>query len=1070
MQRCLSVERRLRQAAVILSLLGFLLEGAATGHAVSLPGQIIVDPNHSSWLVYDKDTDGDGRLDPFFMAGPGDPEDFLYRGTRNADGTRSGDQLSLITTLQGTGANSIYLQIIRSHGGDGDATHNPFVNNDPAQGLNAKVLDQWDTWFTAMDDNGIVIFLFFYDDSARIWNTGDSVGPEERSFIQAIVNRFEHHRHLIWVVAEEYAEVLTPARVSNIAADIRAADDHAHVIAVHKNDGLDFSELANDPAIDQFAIQYNVATAAELHAGMLTAWNGAAGRYHLTMSEAADHGTGVTARHKNWATAMGGASVMVLGWDIASTPVSDLQDAGRLRTFMESTRFNEMAPHDELAFGGTQYVLANPGSAYIAYASNLSGNLGLKGMTAGTYDLTWFDAVNGTTVTQMNVNVASGDQVWTKPSSIGNELALSIKRTGTVAPMTVFPGATWQTKPPAEVGLDSAKLDAFRNDVQGRGCVVRYGYQVYCWGDSTTSGDVASAAKPFYSYFLFKAVERGRVASVDTNATVYEPCLNNLNASLGFKDRNITFRHLANQTSVYGVREAAGTAFDYSDWQMALFWDTLFVKVYGSSYSTVDSAVLRPLLATPLQFQDNPTFMAFGTGDRPGRLAISPRDFARFGLLYLRKGNWNGAQIISEASATMAVTNPVTVPRTTNQSAEMCSGQRSIGGGNDQTHHDNSYSWLWWINGTTSSGARLWPDAPGDTFGAFGHGGFRAMYVMPSLDLVISYNDTTTTDWNRVNEGMRLLVAAVTSGASPDTIPPSVPANLTATSVSSSRINLAWTVSTDTGGSGLSGYRLERCQGSGCSSFTQIAAPSTSSYSDSGLAASTMYVYRVRATDGAGNLSSYSTTASATTLAGSSLTITHLTVGSGRTYQVVDQGLFLGALTYIDRSFTMASIPSLLQGATYLQTANDDKASTGTSFLTFSVNQAATIYVAHDDRIVSTPAWLAAFPDTGSDLVTTDATLSLFAKDVSAGPVTLGGNEGGCCSMYAVVVAPRSSPPALRGDLDGNGTVDLDDLRRMIFMLVGTVPPDLAKADLDGDGQLTLADLQALVRVLVGVP
>jgi hypothetical protein len=48
--------------------------------------------------------------------------------------------------------------------------------------------------------------------------------------------------------------------------------------------------------------------------------------------------------------------------------------------------------------------------------------------------------------------------------------------------------------------------------------------------------------------------------------------------------------------------------------------------------------------------------------------------------------------------------------------------------------------------------------------------------------------------------------------------------------------------------------------------------------------------------------------------------------------------------------------------------------------------------------------------------------------------------------------------------------VNLDDLRRMIFMLVGTVPKDLPKADLDGDGQLLLVDLQTLVKILVGLP
>jgi len=71
-----------------------------------------------------------------------------------------------------------------------------------------------------------------------------------------------------------------------------------------------------------------------------------------------------------------------------------------------------------------------------------------------------------------------------------------------------------------------------------------------------------------------------------------------------------------------------------------------------------------------------------------------------------------------------------------------------------------------------------------------------------------------------------------------------------------------------------------------------------------------------------------------------------------------------------------------------------------------------------------------------------------------------------------VSTQPIAAPGAqgLRGDLDGNGKVDLDDLRRMIYMLVGTVPKDLTTADLDGDGQLLLVDLQTLVRILVGIP
>jgi len=291
-----------------------------------------------------------------------------------------------------------------------------------------KALDQWETWFTEMDRDGIVIFLFFYDDSARVWDTGDVVGDEERNFIRTIVNRFKRHRNLIWCIAEEYQEAFSPERVRGIAAEIRSANDYGHVIAVHKLSGLDFSEFADDPNIDQFAIQYNADTADALHCGVATAWKNAAGKYNLNMSEAANYGEGATGRKKSWACAMGGAYVMILGMDIASTAISDLEDCGRLVHFFESTNFNKMAPHDELKYGGTQYVLALPGDSYIAYASNLSGDIGLRDMTAGTYTFRWFDCVTGKSVTQTNVKVSAGNRIWSKPADIGAELAVYIKR------------------------------------------------------------------------------------------------------------------------------------------------------------------------------------------------------------------------------------------------------------------------------------------------------------------------------------------------------------------------------------------------------------------------------------------------------------------------------------------------------------------------------------------------------------------------------------------------------------------------------------------------------------------
>jgi len=52
----------------------------------------------------------------------------------------------------------------------------------------------------------------------------------------------------------------------------------------------------------------------------------------------------------------------------------------------------------------------------------------LKNMLPGMYKFLWFDCVTGKEVTQEKVRVATGDQSWTKPSGIGNEIAVYIQR------------------------------------------------------------------------------------------------------------------------------------------------------------------------------------------------------------------------------------------------------------------------------------------------------------------------------------------------------------------------------------------------------------------------------------------------------------------------------------------------------------------------------------------------------------------------------------------------------------------------------------------------------------------
>jgi CubicO group peptidase (beta-lactamase class C family) len=333
------------------------------------------------------------------------------------------------------------------------------------------------------------------------------------------------------------------------------------------------------------------------------------------------------------------------------------------------------------------------------------------------------------------------------------------------AGQAVWPGRTWGTRAPTEVGMDPEKLAVFGDYVGGRGCVVRHGYMIYSWGSQSKRDYVYSAEKPWYSHFLWKALEDGKIPSLDQTVNVWEPRLNNINADLGHKDRNITWRHLANQTSCYGVCDNPGEAFNYNDYQMALFWDTLFLKVYGVTYDTVDSAILHPMLTDILQCQDNPTFVASGHACK-GSLGVSVRDFARFGFLYLRKGNWKGKQLISAKHTRMAVTSPLpaTLPNSVEELAEVIPGQRTIGRVarvQKQGPHRGSYSWLWWTNGVDRTGQRFYPDAPVDLYGAFGKNG-NVMAVIPSLDLIASWSSRNTATIAVRNEAFKRLGKAVT--------------------------------------------------------------------------------------------------------------------------------------------------------------------------------------------------------------------------------------------------------------------------------------------------------------------
>ncbi|MFD5798692.1 cellulose binding domain-containing protein [Streptomyces diastatochromogenes] len=134
-----------------------------------------------------------------------------------------------------------------------------------------------------------------------------------------------------------------------------------------------------------------------------------------------------------------------------------------------------------------------------------------------------------------------------------------------------------------------------------------------------------------------------------------------------------------------------------------------------------------------------------------------------------------------------------------------------------------------------------------------------------------------------------------------DTTPPSVPGGVTVGSASGSSLTVRWTAATDDSGS-VAGYEVSRDGG------TPVTVTGTS-YTATGLQASTSYSFRVRARDAAGNVSAYSAAVSGTTASGGTQpsggvhTAPYLDMGAWPTPSMPDMASASGL-----KSYTMAFV------------------------------------------------------------------------------------------------------------------------------------------------------------------
>jgi hypothetical protein len=97
----------------------------------------------------------------------------------------------------------------------------------------------------------------------------------------------------------------------------------------------------------------------------------------------------------------------------------------------------------------------------------------------------------------------------------------------------------------------------------------------------------------------------------------------------------------------------------------------------------------------------------------------------------------------------------------------------------------------------------------------------------------------------------------VSSSATIESVPPSIPQNLVATAISSDSVDLTWSVATDD--TRVIGYRITR-------NGQVVGTSDIPKYTDTGLSPNTAYTYTISAYDQAENYSAESASASATTI------------------------------------------------------------------------------------------------------------------------------------------------------------------------------------------------------------
>ena len=275
------------------------------------------------------------------------------------------------------------------------------------------------------------------------------------------------------------------------------------------------------------------------------------------------------------------------------------------------------------------------------------------------------------------------------------------------------------------------------------GLIVKDGYIIASWGDTKRVDMTFSVTKSYLSAVAGIAYDNKLIDSEEDYVSKYlwDKTFD------GNKNSRITWEHLLNQSSdwkgsLWGINDwedRPDTSKEIDDWRSepqkepGTFYKYNDVRVNVLAYSLLHvfrealPKVLKKYIMDPIGASNSWRWYGYenswinldgvmtqsvsGGGHNGGGIFINSEDHARFGLLYLNKGIWDGKRVISEKWIKKSITPSKTNPE---------------------------YGYMWWINSELGEDYQTtdWKNVPTNIFYGSGFGGNK-LIIIPDENMVI---------------------------------------------------------------------------------------------------------------------------------------------------------------------------------------------------------------------------------------------------------------------------------------------------------------------------------------------